>query len=60
MEVTTAGRAKHRRLAAANDAIMAEQLVDWSAAELQLLVGQLERLVVDLRSTSARPDAEAR
>ena len=44
---------------AANDAIMAEQLADWSTPELQDLVGRLERLVVDLRSAPARRDAEA-
>lgn len=59
VEVTTAGKAAHRRLSAANDAIMAEQLADWSPEELQDLVGQLERLVVDLRSAPSRRDAEA-
>ena len=59
VEVTTAGKAAHRRLAAANDAIMAEQLADWTTAELHDLVGRLERLVVDLRSAPSRRDAEA-
>ena len=59
VEATTAGKAAHRRLAAANDAIMAEQLADWSTQELQDLVGRLERLIVDLRSAPARRGAEA-
>jgi len=59
VEATTTGKAAHRRLMAANDAIMAEQLADWSTPELQDLVARLERLVVDLRSAPARRDAEA-
>ena len=56
---TTAGRAAHRRLRSANDAIMAEQLADWSSAELTGLVDQLERLVHDLRTSPGRRDAAA-
>jgi DNA-binding MarR family transcriptional regulator len=59
VEVTAAGKAAHRRLHAANDAIMAEQLADWSSDELQGLVDQLERLVHDLRSAPGTRDAAA-
>lgn len=59
VEATTAGKAAYRRLAAANDAIMAEQLADWSRGELEDLVDQLERLVHDLRSAPGRRDAAA-
>jgi DNA-binding MarR family transcriptional regulator len=48
--VTPAGRAAHRRVDAANDALMAEQLADWSPAQLGDLVDQLDRLVSDLRA----------
>lgn len=51
VRVTPAGLAAHRRVQAANDAIMAEQLADWSIEELTHLVDQLERLIVDLRTS---------
>jgi hypothetical protein len=35
----------------ANDAIMAEQLSEWSADELTDLVDRLEQLIVDLRTS---------
>jgi DNA-binding MarR family transcriptional regulator len=53
VEATAAGRAANRRLRAANDAIMAEQLADWSGAELEDLVARMERLIHDLRATPA-------
>jgi hypothetical protein len=49
-----AGRAAHRRVQQANDAIMAEQLSAWSTDELVDLVDRLEHLIVDLRTS---PDA---
>lgn len=57
--VTAAGRLAHRRIEAANDELMAEQLDDWSVEELSALVGQLDRLVSDLRAVPAsrRPKA---
>jgi DNA-binding MarR family transcriptional regulator len=51
VEVTSTGRAAARRVTAANDEIMAEQLTEWSTAELEELVAAMERLVVDLRSS---------
>ena len=48
--VTAAGRAAHRRVDLANDALMGEQLADWSQDELEGLVAQLDRLVTDLRA----------
>jgi DNA-binding MarR family transcriptional regulator len=53
---TPSGRAAHRRVQAATDAIMAEQLSGWTPAELQGLVDQLDRLVSDLRAVPARTD----
>jgi len=57
--VTTAGRVAHRRIEAANDELMAEQLDGWTAEELSALVEQLDRLVTDLRAVPAsrRPKA---
>ncbi len=46
---TPSGRAAHRRIQSATDAIMAEQLSGWSATELGALVDQMDRLVGDLR-----------
>ncbi len=55
VRVTPSGRAAHRRVQQANDAIMAEQLSDWSTGELVDLVARLERLIIDLRTApSAR------
>ena len=51
VRVTAAGRAAHRRVQQANDAIMAEQLGEWSADELADLVDRLEQLIVDLRTS---------
>lgn len=50
VRVTPAGLAAHRRVQSANDAIMAEQLSDWSTEELIDLVDRLEHLIVDLRT----------
>ena len=50
VRVTEAGRAAHRRVQSTNDAIMAEQLSEWSTDELDDLVGRLEHLIVDLRT----------
>jgi DNA-binding MarR family transcriptional regulator len=58
VRVTSAGRAAHRRVQSANDAIMAEQLSHWTADELVDLVDRLEHLITDLRtSPEARRDA---
>jgi len=57
VRVTAAGRAAHRRVQQANDAIMAEQLSDWSAEELVDLVDRLEQLIIDLRTS---PEARTR
>ena len=57
VRVTAAGRAAHRRVQQANDAIMAEQLSDWSADELVDLVDRLEQLIIDLRTS---PEARNR
>ncbi|CAB4942001.1 MAG: MarR family transcriptional regulator [Actinobacteria bacterium] len=54
VRVTPAGRTAHRRVQQANDAIMAEQLSDWSTDELVDLVDRLEHLIIDLRTS---PDA---
>jgi DNA-binding MarR family transcriptional regulator len=56
---TAAGRHAHRRIEAANDELMAEQLDDWSVDELAELVDRLDRLVADLRAVPAsrRPRA---
>lgn len=56
---TSAGRNAHRRIEAANDELMAEQLDDWSVEELAELVDRLDRLVADLRAVPAsrRPRA---
>ena len=51
--VTAAGRVAHRRIEAANDELMAEQLDGWSVEELSELVEQLDRLVADLRAVPA-------
>lgn len=51
VRVTAAGRAAHRRVQQANDAIMAEQLSEWSADELIDLVDRLEKLIIDLRTS---------
>jgi DNA-binding MarR family transcriptional regulator len=51
--VTAAGRVAHRRIEAANDELMAEQLDGWSTEELSELVEQLDRLVSDLRAVPA-------
>ncbi len=60
VHVTAAGRAAHRRVQAANDEIMAEQLMDWSLDDLTGLVAQLDRLVTDLRAAPrSRVDDEA-
>ncbi|MEX1218454.1 MAG: MarR family transcriptional regulator [Acidimicrobiales bacterium] len=53
VSVTAAGRNAHRRIEAANDELMAEQLDSWSPEELKLLVEQLDRLVSDLRAVPA-------
>jgi len=53
VRVTPAGRAAHRRVQQANDAIMAEQLSDWSTDELVDLVDRLEHLIIDLRTSPA-------
>lgn len=50
---TAAGRVAHRRIEAANDELMAEQLDDWSVDELTDLVDRLDRLVADLRAVPA-------
>lgn len=57
--VTAAGRVAHRRIEAANDTLMAEQLDRWTVEELTVLVDQLDRLVSDLRAVPAsrRPKA---
>ncbi len=57
--VTTAGRLAHRRIEAANDELMAEQLDDWSIEELTALVEQLDRLVSDLRAVPASRRSKA-
>lgn len=51
--VTAAGRLAHRRIEAANDELMAEQLDEWSVEDLSALVEQLDRLVSDLRAVPA-------
>lgn len=49
VEATEAGRTAHARFAAANDALLAEQLKSWTADELTALARQMQRLVTDLR-----------
>jgi DNA-binding MarR family transcriptional regulator len=55
VSVTPAGRDAHRRLRAANEALLARQLRGWSEAELVDVAEKLERLVGDLRHVSSRP-----
>ena len=59
VNATATGRLAHRRIEAANDELMAEQLDEWSIEELSELVEQLDRLVSDLRAVPAsrRPKA---
>jgi DNA-binding MarR family transcriptional regulator len=57
--VTSAGRLAHRRIEAANDELMAEQLDGWSVEELTSLVEQLDRLVTDLRAVPASRRSKA-
>jgi len=57
--VTSAGHLAHRRIEAANDELMAEQLDGWTAAELSALVEQLDRLVTDLRAVPASRRSKA-
>lgn len=57
VRATPAGRAAYRRLQATTDAIMSEQLSEWSAEELGELVDLLDRLVADLRAVpGSRPE----
>jgi DNA-binding MarR family transcriptional regulator len=46
---TEEGRAAHRRLRRANEAMLARQLEGWSDDELDALSAAMERLVADLR-----------
>ena len=57
--VTAAGRVAHRRIEAANDELMAEQLDGWTLEELAALVEQLDRLVTDLRAVPASRRSKA-
>jgi len=57
--VTSAGRLAHRRIEAANDELMAEQLDGWSTEDLTSLVEQLDRLVTDLRAVPASRRSKA-
>jgi DNA-binding MarR family transcriptional regulator len=57
--VTSAGRLAHRRIEAANDELMAEQLDGWTVEELTSLVEQLDRLVTDLRAVPASRRSKA-
>ena len=57
--VTAAGRVAHRRIEAANDDLMAEQLDGWSTEELSTLIEQLDRLVSDLRAVPASRQPKA-
>jgi DNA-binding MarR family transcriptional regulator len=49
IEVTAKGRDAHRRLRAANEAMLARQLRGWTGAELDDLACRMERLIADLR-----------
>lgn len=53
VEATDQGRAAYRSFAAANDALLAEQLRGWTAEELGSLAAQMQRLVADLRGVRA-------
>lgn len=57
--VTTAGRSVHRRIEAAQDAVMVEQLADWSDEDLGDLVASLDRLVADLRAVPGTQQSRA-
>lgn len=60
VSATPAGRAASRRVEAANDAIMAEQLSGWDPADLAELADLMDRLISDLRSgRSGRPGPDA-
>jgi DNA-binding MarR family transcriptional regulator len=52
--VTPRGRAAHRRFRAANDDLLATQLVGWTSDELNGLAATMERLDADLRSEHKR------
>jgi DNA-binding MarR family transcriptional regulator len=49
VEATGRGREAHRKLRAANEALLSRQLVGWTEAELLDVAEKLERLVADLR-----------
>lgn len=49
VDATAAGRDAHDRLRRANEAMLARQLREWSADELDDLATRMERLVADLR-----------
>ena len=50
VEATRSGRAAHQRVERVNDEIMAGQLDDWSADDLDRLADVLDRLITDLRA----------
>jgi DNA-binding MarR family transcriptional regulator len=49
LEATERGREAYRLFVAANDQLLARQLADWSAADLNDLADRMQRLVADLR-----------
>ncbi|MEU0938723.1 MULTISPECIES: MarR family transcriptional regulator [unclassified Embleya] len=49
LEATEHGREAYRLFVAANDAMLARQLADWTAEELTDLADRMQRLVADLR-----------
>ena len=56
VRATAKGRAAHRRMEEVNDEIMAAQLADWSATELDDLNQRLDRLIVALRTPTGRDE----
>ncbi|NUU22932.1 MAG: MarR family transcriptional regulator [Streptomycetaceae bacterium] len=57
VDATPEGREAYRSFAAANDALLAEQLKGWTAEELAGLAEQMQRLVADLRGVPRKPAA---
>jgi DNA-binding MarR family transcriptional regulator len=60
VRATDHGRGAHARIRAANDALLARQLADWTDAELDHLASQMQRLLADLRADPPPPQARAR
>jgi DNA-binding MarR family transcriptional regulator len=54
VRATSEGRFAHRRIRAANDELLSDQLLGWTSEELNHLSALMERLDADLRSAPSR------